>query len=106
MTMNRFKDNDLVVLKSYEELCKINHISESNERYKRHYNYIKSKEPLKISYFYEPGELTYSDECDDLSLRGKPTKEYMYDIQTPRSKLYLFSDDELEPYIEDKPDTV
>lgn len=106
-TTHRFNDGDLVVLKDIEILRKNRHVtSESLEAFERHYKYMKSKEPLKISYYWEPGELKYSDEDPVPSRRGKPTEEYYYNIQTPRSKLYLFQDNELELYVpEDKPDS-
>lgn len=100
---HRFNDGDLVVLKDFEFLRKHRHISgEILEAFERHYKYVKSKEPLKINYFWEPGELKYGDEDPVPSRRGMPTQEYYYNIPTPRSKLYLFEDCELEPYIEDK----
>lgn len=101
---HRFNDGDKVILKDYETVCKNRKVSPNNEAFKRHYDYVKSKEPLTVTYFWEPGELTYSDDSDRLDLRGKKTEKYYYNIQTPRSKLYLFDDWELDPYIE-KPDS-
>lgn len=98
-----FNVGDKVVLKDYETLCKIRNVSESNEYFKRHYNYMKSKEPLEIHYCWAPGELIYSEDTDNdisPSLRGKLYPNYLYNIHTPRSKMYLFEDCELELYKE------
>lgn len=97
---HRFNDGDKVVLKDFEFIRKNRHVSEDNEVFKRHYNYMKSKEPLTVTYFWEPGELIYSEEDMIVERRQKPTEVYFYNIQTPRSKLYLFEDCELEPYVE------
>lgn len=99
---HRFNDGDLVVLKDFDFLRKNRRVSnESLEAFERHYKYMKSKEPLKIEYFWEPGELNYDEDDPIPSRRGKPTEEFYYNIQTPRSKLYLFQDNELEFYIEE-----
>ena len=110
MTMqktHKFNEGDKVVLKDYETLCKLRNVSENNEYFKRHYDYMKSKEPLTISYYWEPGEMLYGEDPDnDISphLRGRPYPNYLYNIQTPRSKLYLFEGDELELYKEPEDD--
>ena len=88
---NKFNEGDLVVLKDIDILYENRNVERNNETFKRHYDYIKSKEPLTISYFYDPNELTYDPEdYPDLSKRGLPVDSYVYNIQTPRSKLYLF----------------
>lgn len=105
-TTHRFNDGDLVVLRPIEVLRKNRHIDgETLPAFERHYKYMKSKEPLKIEYFWEPGELKYGEEDPIPSRRGKPTQEYYYNIQTPRSKLYLFEDCELDPYVPEEPET-
>lgn len=106
MAIRRFNEGDLVVLKDIDFIRKNRNVSaESLEKFERYYNYIKSKEPLKIEYFWEPGELIYDEEFPIKEKRGKPTDVYYYNIQTPRSKLYDFEDCELEPYIEEVPDS-
>ena len=104
MTKSKFSIGDKVVLKDYKTVCNIRGVSEFNEIFKRHYDYIKSKEPLVISYIYYAGELYYSEEDDNISRRKTPTRTNYYNIQTPRSKLYLFAEEELEEYVKNTED--
>ena len=98
---SKFNIGDKVVLKDYEILRKNRHVSEDNEVFKRHYDYVKSKEPLTVAWIYEPGDLSYSiEDCDNVELRGTQVKQYIYNIQTPRSKLYLYEECELDVYVE------
>lgn len=92
---NKFQLGDYVFVKPFEELCKINNISPNNENYKKHIDYMHSKGSLHIHYIYAPGELTYSAETEPTHLRGKKTECYYYNMHTPRSKMYLFREDEL-----------
>lgn len=96
----KYKIGDKVVLEDYEFMCKNRGVSVNNETFQRHYNYIKSKEPLEIFWVWKPGELKYGEEDYDINRRGKDTHVFYYNIHTPRSKMYLFEECELKPYIE------
>lgn len=100
--VQKFKEGDLVVLAPMEYLRKRRHVAGDNEAFHRFYNYVKSKEPLRINWVYKPGELINGDE--ELEFPGRPTREYWYNIQTPRSKQYLFDETELIPYVEEEPE--
>ena len=90
-----------IVLKPYTELCKLRKVSLNNDIFHRHYDYIKSKEPLTIQRVIMPEDIVYSDETDNPQDVGKHPTEVLYNIYTPRSKLYLFSDNEVELYKEE-----
>ena len=103
-TETKYQIGDKVVLVDYEKYCKCVNTSPTNERLQSHYNYMKSKEPLEIYWIWYPGELTYEDNGEDETpayLRGLPTKEPYYNIHTPRSKMYLFREEMLLPYVEE-----
>lgn len=94
----KFKVGDKVVLKDFDFMCENRKVSPANEKFQRHYKYMKGKEPLEINWIWKPGEMTYSEDCDNLGLRGKVVGKFQYNIHTPLSKMYLFGEEELELY--------
>ena len=98
---NKFEVGDKVVLIDYEKMCEDHKVSPDNESFKRHYSYLKNKEPLEIHYIYPPKSLNYSlEDCDRKDLRGKVNEGYLYNCHTPRSKMYLFDETDLIKYEE------
>lgn len=98
MKESKFKIGDKVVIKDYEFICDNRHISPANEKFQRHYNYMKGKEPLTINEIHPPNSMLYSEECDNLGMRGRPVENYQYNLYTPLSKCYLYGEEELELY--------
>lgn len=97
---SKFNVGDKVVLKDYEFIRNNRGVKPDNEYFTNWYNYVKSKEPLELFYVYEPGEYLYGEEDDHIERRGQPTEVYYYNIQTPRSKVYLLEECEIEKYTE------
>lgn len=97
--MSKFNIGDKIVLKDYDTLCKIRRVN-NNDFFERHYNYIKSKEPLTITWVWDKGTISYGDEDDILERRGKETETTYYKVSTPRSDYYLFAEEEIDEYKE------
>lgn len=102
-TVQKFQVGDIVVLKPYEEVCANRGLSVNHEGFRKHYDYVNSKGPLPIYHVWKPGEMKYSMEGEGpMDKRGKPTDKYYYNIHTPRSKMYLFDDGDIELYVPPK----
>lgn len=101
MRKQEFNVGDKVQLVDFETIRKHRHVGYNNEVFRRHYDYMKKKEPLIIAEIVQAGDAIYDpEEYPDMSLRGLTTREIYYNIETPRSKCYIYEACELEPYVE------